>query len=116
MTEQEKRTQRVQVRIDLEDAESNLVHLQVKANRLVDLIEAVLSKIRSNAALEPSRDDFALESELKTRLSPEEFSLLKSSGDAAVAVIAELRQERQKVLRLREQDAAISRATIRQIA
>lgn len=108
MTDQEKRTQRVQVRIDLEDSENNLRHLQVKAERYADSIDAVTAKIRANVALAPSREDFSVESELKMRLSPDEFSLLKAAGDAVVAIVAELRHERQKVYRLREQDAMLT--------
>lgn len=111
MTDQEKRSQRVQVRIELEDAENNLRHLQVKAQRYADSIDAITAKIRANAALAPSRDDSNVESELKMRLSPDEFGLFKASGDTAIALLAELRQTRQKVYRLREQDATLSQAS-----
>jgi len=116
MTDQEQRKQRVELRIELEDAETNLAHLRVRTDRRVDEIEAVLRKIRENSALEPSRDDFNLESELRMRLTPEEFGLLKGSGDEMVRIIAELRQERQRVFRLRERDTLLSRSGIRSVA
>jgi hypothetical protein len=111
MTDLEKRQQRIQSKIDLEDAEANLVHLQVRANRYADAIDALTKKLRKNAGLGPSRDDSDIKSELETRLSPEEFGLLKSGGDTVAAMIAELRQERQKVFRLREQDALLTRVS-----
>lgn len=110
MTDLEKRTQRVQAQLDLEDAEANLVHLQVRAKRYADSMNGIMRKLKDNATLEPSSDDFNVESEVKMRLLPEEFGSLKSSGDSITAMIAELRQERQKVFRLREQYAALSRA------
>ena len=110
MTDQEKRSQRVQSRIDLEDAEANLVHLRGRANRYADSISVAMRKLKDNAALDPSSDDFNVESEVKMRISPEEFGLLKSSGDTATAMIAECRHERQKVIRLREEDLDLSRA------
>ena len=110
MTEHEQRAQRIAVRLDLEDAESALAHLQVRMQRYADSIESIARKLRLNADLEPNADDFNVEQELKTRISPDEFSLLKSSGDTATAYISELRQQRQKVLRIREQDAILSRS------
>ncbi len=109
MTDQEKRTQRVQLRIELEDAESDLAHIRERAMHSADSLEAIARRTRRNAALEPSRDDFNVEAELNQRLSVEEFGLLKSSGDSITALIAELRQTRQKVFHLRERDAALAR-------
>jgi hypothetical protein len=109
MTDHEKRAQRVQLRMELDDAESDLAHLKESAIRNADSLEAIARRIRRNAALEPSRDDFDVEAELKQRLSIEEFGFLKSSGDSIAALITELRQTRQKVFHLRERDAALTR-------
>jgi hypothetical protein len=45
------------------------------------------------------------------RLTPEEFGILKTSGDTVAAKIAEMRIQRQTILRLREREAILQRVT-----
>lgn len=108
--DQEKRQQRVELRIELEDAESDLARLRKRAIRDAEELEGIAKKVRRNAVPDPSRDDFNVEIELKMRLSVEELNFLKSSGNAITGLIAELKQMRQKVFHLRERDVALTRA------
>ena len=109
MTYEEQRRQRLELRLDLEEAEQNLVHLQERAIRSAELLEAVARKLRENARLAPSRTDFDAEVELRMRLTPERLATLKASGDSIVSQISEMRQERQRVFHLRERDANLTR-------
>lgn len=111
MTYEEQRRQRVELRLDMEDAERNLAHLQERAIRSAESLEAVARKLRKNAGLAPSRADFDAETELQMCLTVEQFAMLKSSGDSIVSQIAELRQERQHVFHLRERDANLARVS-----
>jgi hypothetical protein len=108
MTETEQRRQRVELRMDLEDGEQNLAHLQERAIRSAQALEAIARRLRENAKLEPSRLDFDVQAELEMRLTPEEFGMLKASADGITGQIAEMRQTRQMVFNLRERDAKLS--------
>jgi hypothetical protein len=109
MTDREKREQRVQLRIDLEDAESDLAHLRERAIRVAVSLEAIVRKIRQNAALEPSRNSLEAAAESRLRLSNEELEMLKNSSGLIPAALAELGQARRQVFQLRERDAALTR-------
>lgn len=109
MTNTEQRRQRVELRIDLEDADNGLAHLRERAIRSAQALELIARKLRDNTKLEPSRADFDVEAELAMRLTPEEFGILKTSGDSITLQIAEMRQQRQTVFNLRERDTSLSR-------
>lgn len=102
MTEQAMMEQRVRVEIELKDAEKKLSALQVKATRMADDIDAVSSKIRHNADLEPSADDLDADVQvLENRLSGQNRAAL--NVDQVAGVIEELRLARQKVIKLTRQ-------------
>jgi Zn-dependent oligopeptidase len=102
MSDQEKRQQRVQLRIEVEDARQNLADLQERALRIADELEAVADKTRSNANLEPSKADFTSEADVANRIDPCCQSSLNYGN--LLRLIEGLKQARQKVfnLRLRE--------------
>jgi len=102
VTTDEKRQQRVQVRIDLEDAQGELNALRVKAARMADALERVSAKLRYNASLEPSGHDFTLEADIKNRLDPRSQSDL--SYDEVLRVIEQLKAARQKVVNFTQQE------------
>jgi hypothetical protein len=97
----ERRQQRAEVQIDLEDAQTLLSDLQVKAVRMADALDKVSAKIRQNAQLVPSPKGFDLDYEMKNRLSPDSQSAL--SYDAIIRVIEDLKVARQKVVNLTRQ-------------
>ncbi len=89
------------MQIDLEDAQGELSALQVKASRMADAIDSVSQKIRHNANLKPSPNDFELEFELRNRVSPQSQADL--SYDGVIRIIEELKAARQKVVNLERQ-------------
>lgn len=100
MTDQEKRLQRAQLQVEVEEAELELAHLREKAIRLVGSLRTIADKIEMNANLRPSADDFLMEVELERRLAPENQQTMDYA--AAVSVIFQLRKARQDLLNLRE--------------
>ena len=106
MTDDAKREVRVRLQIDLEDAEAEFSHIKEEAKQIADKIRAVSDKIVANTRLEPSRDDFDLNQELRHRLSPDQQGHL--NFNEVIRVIAELRQSRQKVFNLRERKSQLA--------
>lgn len=104
MTEEEKRTQRAQLQIQLEDAESDFLHLREKALSMAESIEEVAKKLRDNADLNPSSSDFSMHTDLTNRLRPDQ----QLDVPAVIALIAELRATRQKVYNLRDRKAQLA--------
>jgi hypothetical protein len=106
MTDQEKRQQRIEIELELEDAQKELASLRVKALRMAENIDHVAAKIRANANLTPSRDDFNSESDLANRLEP--THQLAMSFENAAKLIDELKTARQKVFRSKELKASLT--------
>jgi hypothetical protein len=105
VTEQEKKFQRAQLLVDLEDAQSDLAHLRERALRLIEGMEAAASKLRRVAMLEPSGMDFEVQGDIANRLGPEHQSL---PGYAEMLkLIDELKVARQKVYNLQFRKAQI---------
>jgi hypothetical protein len=96
MTDQEKKLHRAELQVELEDAQSDLAHLQDQAMSMAGHIENVAMKLQHNAGLVPSVDDFDVEAELIGRLD------LNQTLDIAAArnLIAEMRAARKKVYNL----------------
>ncbi len=105
MTDHEKKQQRAQLLIDLEDAESDLAHLREKARRIIDAMEAAATKLRFNTGLGPSGDDFTMEGDMRNRLGPECQSLPGYAD--LLKLIDELKVARQKVYNLNLRKAQI---------
>jgi hypothetical protein len=106
VTVDERREQRVRVRMDLEDAQGELNALQVKAERMAEALDRISNKIRHNAQLKPSPNDFDLQSDLNNRLHPAAQSEL--SYEEILKVIESLRLARQKVVNLGRQEKQLS--------
>jgi ubiquinone biosynthesis protein UbiJ len=104
MTDQEKKIQRAQLQVELDDARDDLAHLREKAIRLANKIEQVCQLLRRNASREPSAADFTAEADMANRLQPEHQSALDHSE--IVKLIDELKVTRQKVFNLSERKAA----------
>jgi hypothetical protein len=102
MTADEKRKQRVEIQIDLEDAEEHLANLQVKANRHADILNTIATKLRTNASLRPSSRDFTVEGDMENRLTPGQQDSMPDRL-AIQKVIEELKMARQKVHNLEQQ-------------
>ena len=102
MTAGERRQQRAQILVELEEAETELSALQTKAARVADGLSAIASKLKRNAILEPEPEDFQPDFELKNRLSPESQSHFITYA-AGIGLIEELKVARQKVFNLRRQ-------------
>jgi hypothetical protein len=100
VTAQDIMQQRIQIEIELRDAESKLSALQVKAAQMADALDMVSSKIRYNAELESSPDDFQMEPQiLNNRLSDKNRADLSVSE--IVNVIEDLRLARQTLANLK---------------
>ena len=91
--DQEKRFDRAQLQVELQDAQSDLAHLRDQALSMAGHIENVAIKLQHNAGLVPSVDDFDVEAELIGRLD------LTQTLDITAArnLIAEMRAARKKV-------------------
>src|SRR5438105_765409 len=101
MTTEERKLQRAQVQVELEDAQSYLNDLQIKATRWADALDEVSSKIRHNASLEPSKNDFDFNHDLQNRVNQAVQANL-NYGEI-VKLIEELKVARQKVVNLTRQ-------------
>lgn len=106
MTDQEKKLQRAQLQVELDDAQSELAHLQEKALAMADHIANVVRKLQHNAILKPSQLDFSVEAELENRLDPGQ----QLDVEAVRKVISEMRAGRQKVYSLLDRKAKLANA------
>ena len=97
MTQQEKKQQRGELLVELDDAQLELAHLREKGNRIADKMEAVLKKLRRNTGLEPSRDDFNMRGDELNRLDIGEVC---PDSHEVGKLIDEMKAARQKVLTL----------------
>jgi hypothetical protein len=98
MTDQEKKLQRAQLQVELEDAQSELAHLQERAQAMADHVSDIVNKLRHSASLKPSTQDFSMNADLARRLAPDQ----QLDVSAAIKLIEELKQARQKVYGLLE--------------
>jgi hypothetical protein len=105
MTTDEKRQQRAAVLVDLEDAQENLKHLQVKAVRMAAFLNEIADKLRRNASLKPTGNDFSLETDLANRLNPNQQDIPDFA--AIQGTIEELRSTRQRIFNLEQQKSQL---------
>jgi hypothetical protein len=105
MTDQEKKLQRAQLLVDLEDAHTDLAHIREKAERMIEQLKGVATKLRHNVTLTPSTADFTMEGDIANRLGPE-FQSVPGYVDF-LKVIEELKMARQKVYNLELRKAQI---------
>jgi hypothetical protein len=106
MTDQEKKLQRAQLQIELDDAQSELAHFQEAALALVDHISQAIGKLQRNAELRPSPSDFSVDAELENRLDPDQ----RLDIERVRKLIAEMRAARQKVYNLQNRKAKLASA------
>jgi YD repeat-containing protein len=106
MTDQEKRQQRVNLGIEIEDAQGEFVHLREKALSLADRLGEITKKVRDNAAYKPSKADFDPEFEMGNKLEPRHQTVL--DYDAFNRLIEELRAARKKLYNLYERKSQLS--------
>ncbi len=97
MTQEEKRSQRAHLVIEIEDAEAELAHEQERAIRIAQGLRIVAKKLEGNADLVPSGEDFSLGSDL--RLSPVDQGYMDFV--AVASSIESLRVARQNLHNLR---------------
>jgi hypothetical protein len=105
MTDQDKKLQRAQLLVDIEDAEDDLAHLREKTERAIELMQAAVTKLRRGINLAPSSADFTVEGDIANRLSPESQSL--PGYVDLLKLIEELKIARQKVYNLNLRKAQI---------
>lgn len=107
MTDQEKRLQRAQLQIDLEDAQNGLEHLRKKALRMSGELKELYEKLQDSVGREPSSDDFSMRVGMTDRLRPD----VQLDVPAIIEVLDELKASRQKVYNLQEQKNRLANAT-----
>jgi hypothetical protein len=98
VTDQEKKLQRAELLIEIEDAESDLNALREKAIRRQQALQKIASKLEMNAALLPSDDDFSVVAEVGRKLRLEDQEVLNFVE--ITKLIEELKQARQNVYNL----------------
>jgi hypothetical protein len=108
MTEQEKKMERANLFLELEDATSDLVHLRERAFRFAKCLRDAAAKIESSAREEPSGNDFTAEGDLMRRLDPRSQEAL--NYDAAVKLIEELKTARQNLYNLNLRKSSLASA------
>lgn len=101
MTADEKRMQRAQLIIELEDAESDLAFSRDKARAMVHTLQTVIDTLQNNIELEPSSRDFTADGELENRLTLAQHANFVTVA-ATGSVISEMRKCRQNLFNLRE--------------
>lgn len=106
MTDQEKKQQRANLVIEIEDAQGEFVHLREKALSLADRLDEVVKKVRANAAYRPSNADFNPDFELANRLDQRHQTAL--DYDTTNRLIEELRAGRKKLFSLAERKSQLS--------
>jgi len=99
MTDNEKRFQRAQLQIQIEDAEEKLSRLSDRACEMADLLSAVANKLTENSALSPSPLDFTADGDQQHRLSPDQRNI--PSFAEIARMIEELKAARQNLHNLR---------------
>jgi hypothetical protein len=110
MSEDEKKLQRALRIVELHDAQSDLACLRDRALGEAEALEGIAKRLKVNADLEPSSDDFVFEVEAKRRLSPQEIGRYQKI-EALVSLVEEMKLARQKVFNLRHRSALLEQAT-----
>lgn len=100
MTDKEKRLHRAQLLIDIEDAEKELAYIRDKAASVIEEHRTITEALKVNIEIEPSHADFTVDSEVVQRLTPS--AIVLDGGQAAAALIAEMRRARQRLFNLYE--------------
>ncbi len=106
MTEREKKQQRANLLIEIEDSQEELAHLREKALRIADNLDDLTKKIRGHAATNTSRADFSSEFDLVNRISLESQTSLNFIE--IEKLIEEMRTERKKLFNLIERKSQLS--------
>ena len=106
MTDQEKKQQRVNLGIEIEDAKEEFIHLREKALHLADNLDEITRKVRTNANHRPSAADFTPDFELANRLEPEHQATL--SFEEIRKLLEELRAARKRLFNLAERKSQLS--------
>lgn len=106
MTDQEKKQQRVNLGIEIEDAQGEFIHQREKALSLADRLDEIAGKVRANANHRPSRADFSPDFELENRLNPEHQTVL--NFEEIGKLIEELRAARKRLFNLAERKAQLT--------
>jgi hypothetical protein len=114
VTTDERRQQRAEILIDLEDTQENFRALQVKASRMADFLDGIAGKLRHNASLRPSGRDFSLDTDLANRLGPNEQSI--PDFVTIQRLIEELRTARQKIFNLEQQRSQLGNSGMTVVA
>ena len=110
MTDQEKREQRVNLLIDLEEAQEELAHIRERALRVADDLESAAQKMRENADCQPSKAAFSPEQELASKLTQRHQEAMYF--DQAANLIEKLRTSRRRVFQLSERRKQLSTGCI----
>jgi len=110
MTDQEKRQQRVNLMIDLEEAQEELAHLRERALRVADGLESAARKMRENADCQPSNADFSPEQELSSKLSQRHQEAM--DHEQATSLIENLRMARQRVVQLNQRRSQLAGSSV----
>jgi|SRR5208282_4628193 len=107
MTDQEKKLQRAQLQVDLEDAQGELVHLREKAIRMSLELKRLAEKLQNSVDREPSSNDFSMHLDMTDRLDP----TLQLDIPAIIKVLDELKVARQNVYNLQTRKDHLVKAT-----
>lgn len=93
MTAEERISISDRLRKEIQDAESTLAYKREKALQFAQRLREVIETVEMNCNLQPSREDFEMETNLERRLSPEYQGALNYT--AAITLISELKFARQ---------------------
>jgi hypothetical protein len=92
MTAEEKISISDRLRIEIQNAESTLAYKREKAFQFTQRLREVIETVEMNCNLQPSREDFEMETSLERRLSPEYQGVLNYT--AAITLISDLKTAR----------------------
>lgn len=98
MNTQDAKQQRANLLVETEDVQVELTGLQNKAMNLANGLEEIAKKLRFNANLKPSSDDFSADFEIANRLTPNHQFMLDFAETASL--IWKLKDVRQKLYNL----------------
>ena len=108
MTVDEKRKNRVELQIGIEDAESDFIHCQDRARGVARGLQEVAEVILRNTELEPSANDFSADAELENRLTPTQLGKLQD-WKSVMEIFGELKCCRQALYNLKKRRADLQR-------
>lgn len=79
MTEQEKKLHRARLLVEIEDAERDAAFSRDQASAVAESLERIADKLRHNAELQPSPQDFTADGDVANRLNPNKLPAFQAS-------------------------------------